>query len=178
MLKALTDKQDNQNLDTFSDREQRIFDFLFNTSVGVLSSTDPDGNPHGAVIYYSINRNFEVAFLTKSNTKKYDNIVRNKHVMLTVFDPLTQTTVQVTGIAKEIKDGSAVKGTAVRVLGTSLKSSNAGLMPISKLEAGSFTAFRINPVQVRMAVYARPDHGNYNELFETIESFKHTDDDS
>jgi hypothetical protein len=161
----------------FSDRKQRIYDFLFETSIGVLSSTDPDGDPHGAVIYYTINKDFEVEFLTKSETKKYDNLIHNDHVMLTVFEPLTQTTVQLTGVANEIKDGFIMDEIAGRVLGTSLKTSDAGLMPLNKLEAGSFIAFQIKPLQVRMAVYARPDPGDYNELFETIESFGHNEND-
>lgn len=177
MLDTLSNKTSNQNTKKFSDRKQRIFDFLFTTSIGVLSTADPDGDPHGAVIYYTINRDFEVAFLTKLETKKYDNLVHNSHVMLTVFEPLTQTTVQVTGVAKEVKNGSAMNGIAARVLGTSLKTSKAGLTPLSKLEAGSFVAFTIEPVQVRMAVYARPKPGEYNELFETIESFRHDEDD-
>lgn len=161
----------------FSDRKQRIYDFLFDTSVGVLSTTDPDGDPHGAAIYYTINKNFEVAFLTKAKTKKYDNLIHNNHVMLTVFEPLTQTTVQVTGIAKAVKSGFAMNEIAARVLGTSLKTSDAGVPPLSKLEAGSYVAFKIEPVQIRMAVYARPDPGDYSELFETIESFKHGEGD-
>jgi hypothetical protein len=40
---------------------------------------------------------------------------------------------------------------------------------IEKLEAGKYVAFVIQPVQVRMAVYARPDPGEYTELFETVE---------
>jgi hypothetical protein len=161
----------------FSDKKQRIYNFLFNTSIGVLSSTDSNGDPHGAVIYYTINKDFEVAFLTKSETKKYDNLIHNNHVMLTVFEPLTQTTVQVTGVAKEINDGFTMNEIAGRVFGTSLKKSDAGLTPLDKLEAGSFVAFKIEPLQVRMAVYARPDPGDYTELFETVESFGHNQAD-
>lgn len=161
----------------FSDKKQRIYDFLFSTSVGVLSSVDPDGDPHGAVIYYTINRDFVISFLTKSQTKKYDNLVHNNHVMLTVFDPLSQTTVQVTGTATEEKNGFVMNQIAGRVLGTSLRTSDAGLPPLDKLVAGSYVAFKIAPVQVRMAVYARPDPGEYSELFETVESFRHDEDD-
>ena len=154
-----------------SDRQQRIYEFLFETSIGLLSSTDPEGDPHGAVIYYTINKHFEVEFLTKVETKKYDNLIHNNHVMLTVFEPLTQTTVQLTGVAKEVTSGFVMDTIAARVLGTSLKTSDAGMHPLSKLDAGAYVAFKIEPVQVRMAVYARPDPGDYSDLFETVESF-------
>jgi hypothetical protein len=172
MVERLAGKRQPQRIVQLSERRQRIFDFLFSTSIGVLSSTDPDGDPHGAVIYFTITRDFVISFLTKAETKKYDNIVHHNHVMLTVFDASTQTTVQVTGIAKEIKSGVTINGIAGRVLGTSLKTSNAGLPPLNKLQAGSYVAFEIEPIQIRMAEYAHADPGGYNELFETVESFE------
>ncbi|MEO7363982.1 MAG: pyridoxamine 5'-phosphate oxidase family protein, partial [Candidatus Saccharimonadales bacterium] len=148
-----------------------IYDFLFESSIGVLSSTDPNGDPHGAVIYFTITKDFEVAILTKSGTRKYDNLMRNSHVMLTVFDSKTQSTAQLTGIAHEVKNGFDMNAIAARIQGTSLKTSETGLAPLSKLEAGSFVAFRIEPVQVRMAVYASSGAGNHAQLFETVETF-------
>ena len=91
--------------------------------------------------------------------------------MLTIFDPRTQTTVQVTGIAEEIIDSYEVNNIAGSITGISLKTSEGGLLPITKLEEGEFTAFQVKPVQIRMAVYGRPDPGSYEDLFESIESF-------
>lgn len=153
----------------FADKHKRIYEFLFTNPIGVLSSIGPNGDPHGAVIYFIVSKKFVIGFLTKSNTKKYDNLTHHSHVMLTVFEPFTQTTAQVTGVAKEITDGFTINEIAQRVLITSLRTSDAGMPPLSKLEAGGYVGFEISPVQVRMAVYDRPDSGEYTELFETIE---------
>jgi uncharacterized pyridoxamine 5'-phosphate oxidase family protein len=161
----------------FSDKRQRIYDFLISNGIAVISSVGPNNDPHGAVIYFTINRDFTVAFITKSGTKKYDNLRHNNHVMLTVFEPHTQTTVQISGRASEMTDSSEINGIAQRILGTSLRTSDAGSPPLTKLNAGSYVAFEVEPVMVRMAVYARPDPGDYTELFETIESFGHNYDD-
>lgn len=59
-----------QETKQFSDTQKRMYDFLFATSMGVLSTIDANGDPHGAGIHYTINKQFEVAFLTKSETKK------------------------------------------------------------------------------------------------------------
>ena len=157
---------------TYSDTETRIYEFLRDTAVGVLSSVTPNNDPHGAVIYFGIDRKFVVSLLTKSETKKYNNIMHNKHVMLTVFDTVTQTTVDLTGVAEEVSDPYQVNEIAQMNLQASMKSSYGGIPPISKLEAGAFTAFVIKPVLVRMAVYARPDSGGYGELFESVSSFE------
>lgn len=177
MLNTLTNRRHFKDHKTLTERQQRIYDFLYGNGIGVLSSVDPNGNPHGVVIYYTISRSFEVEFLTKAETKKYDNLKHNNHVTLTVFEPRSQTTAQIIGKAQEVKNGSEINGTAARVLGTSLRTSDAGLPPLSKLQAGEFVAFKIEPVQIRMAVYARPDPGDYSQLFETIESFELKNED-
>jgi len=171
MLSKITKSQYQKNEEPFSDRKQRIYDFLKTHPVGVLSTVSPDGNPHGVVIYYTIDKEFMVSFLTKAGTRKYDNLIRNDHVMLTVFEPQTQTTSQITGKATEIIDNYEVNEVARAILAASMKTSDAGIPPISKLEAGSYVGIKIVPVQIRMAVYARPDPGTYSEMFESIESF-------
>ncbi len=172
MLRRITHRKHSATSEPkFSDRQQRIYSFLREQRVGVLSTVTPDGDPHGVVIYYDIDKNFKATFLTRSQTHKYDNLKHRNHVMLTVFDLKTQTTVQITGKAVELTGSDEINKVAGATLATSLKTSDGGLPPSSKLEAGDFVAFRIDPVLIRMAVYARPGHGDYEELFESIESF-------
>jgi len=156
----------------FTQRQQRIYDFLSANQVGVLATVDPNGEPHGAVIYFSIDKDFMVTFLTKSGTKKYDNLTRNNHAVLVVFDPVTQTVAQLVGKAVEITDTNNINAIAAAVFKVSLKSSAHGTLPITKLEAGEYAAFQIQPVQIRMARYGQLDSGDYRELFESIESFE------
>ncbi|HSX16303.1 MAG TPA: pyridoxamine 5'-phosphate oxidase family protein [Candidatus Saccharimonadales bacterium] len=158
--------------DTLGHRQRRIYNFLKENHTAVLSSVTPDGNPHGAVVYYMVDADFTFHILTKKGTRKYDNLAHNGHVMLTIFKPETQTTAQVTGIALERGGNANINEVAGGVFGASLQTSTSGLPPIVKLHAGPFTTFRIVPKQIRMAIYARPDSGNYNELFDSIESFE------
>lgn len=159
---------DSQEL---SQRERRIYDFLKANPAGVLSTVDPDGDPHGTVIYFDVNRSFCVYFLTKTDTRKYDDIKRYNHVMLTVFEPKYQSVAQVTGIATEITDSTEINRIAGAAQSASLKTSRSGLPPISKLPAGEYSAFAIKPVQIRMAVYFKPGLNHPSGIFESIESF-------
>ncbi|HET6924517.1 MAG TPA: pyridoxamine 5'-phosphate oxidase family protein [Candidatus Saccharimonadales bacterium] len=154
------------------DRQQRMYDFMRENPVGVLSTVGPDGDPHGSVIYYGVDDALTVTFLTRLNTRKFDNLRRQPRVMLTVCDPETQAVLQVRGEAEQVADSEEINAVAARTLGASLHTSEYGLPPISKLEAGPFVGVRIIPKQLRMAVFARPDAGDYSDLFESVESFE------
>jgi len=160
-----------QRRQAYTARQQRIFNFLNEHHAGVLSSVTPDNNPHGVVVYYAIDHDFRIHILTKTGTRKYENLVHNDHAMLTVFDPDTQTTAQVSGIAVE-RSGLGNLNQVADALFPKLGMGGEGLPPIVKLQAGPFTTFQIEPVQIQMAIYARPISGSHEELFESIESFE------
>lgn len=149
-----------------------MYRFLSENPVGVLSTVTPDGEPHGVVVYFVTGKDFIISFMTKTGTRKYDNLAHNGRAYLTVFEPSTQTVVQVSGRAKEVTDSITTNAIAGSVLAVTQHSGQPGPTPLSKLEAGKYTAFDIEPYQVRMAVYARPDPGGPAELFESVESFE------
>jgi nitroimidazol reductase NimA-like FMN-containing flavoprotein (pyridoxamine 5'-phosphate oxidase superfamily) len=159
-----------------NERQRRIHDFLSGNRTGVLAMVDPDGEPHGVVVYYAVGDKFAISFLTKTHTKKYDNLIRNSHVMLVVFEPSGQKVAQITGKATEIKDNYEVNAVAADIFKTSLNTSESGMPPLVKLDAGAYTAFRITPGQIRMATFANPDSGDYENVFESIESFNLKED--
>ncbi len=160
----------------FTDRQRRIHDFLSQQHVGVLSTVTPDNDPHGAVVYYCLGEDFTICLLTKKGTRKYDNIMHNNHVMMTVFEPASQAIAQILGIATEYSAAKEVTEISNKIFKRMMQSHDNQLPPLVKLQAGAFTAFVIEPVQIRMAVYSRPDSGDYNELFESIESFELADE--
>lgn len=156
-----------------TERQQRIFDYLNGNPAGVLATVDPNGEPHATVIYHHIYEDdFSISFLTKRGTKKYDNLIRKNHVVLVVFDMFTQTVAQVFGEAQEVTDPEKINLIFRQTNQASLKTSDGGIPPIAKLNAGEFAAFMIEPVQIRMACYARPDSGDYSHVFESLESFE------
>lgn len=159
---------DENKLAFASEKNERIYTFLKEQPVGVLASVDPNSNPHAAVIYFGIDEDFKVSFTTKRDTKKNDNIKHNNHVMLVAYDPLSQTTIQITGVAKEITDDKEAAEAFQNTLAAARRASNSNMPPISKLLAGHYVTYRVNPVQIRMAIFSRPDSGGY-DIFETID---------
>lgn len=152
-----------------SDKNKRIHDFLSSHSVGIVSSVDPNNEPHLAVVYYSVDEQFQVTFTTKQGTKKASNLTRNNHAMFLVYDEKTQTTVQITAEAEDLTGSPELPEIFRRTIEASMNTSDGGVPPISKLAAGDYMAFRLRPAQIRMAVFNRPDPGGYDEVFETID---------
>ncbi len=64
-----------------SENNRRIFEFLQSEPVGVLATTNQDGSPQAAVIYFSVDEDFVITFTTKSETKKYTNLQNNNQVI-------------------------------------------------------------------------------------------------
>jgi len=153
-------------------REKRIYDFLNRMGVGVLASVSPNNEPHATVIYFVIEPNFLIRFLTKTGTKKYENILKNKRVTLAVFEAKTQSVVQVYGEAMELKNAQQINEVADAVNGVSNQTAAGNDMPIAKLDAGEFAAFQIIPKQINMASYARRTSSDHSRMFDSIESFE------
>jgi uncharacterized protein YhbP (UPF0306 family) len=160
-----------QDTAKLSDRQQHIYDFLKANPIGVLSSAAPNGDPHGAVIYFGVDEQLTISFLTKAKTRKYDNIKRHNNVALTVYEPQSQTTAQITGSAIEIENSDEINAVAGNNLSASLKTSKAGLPPISKLDAGAAVAFVIKPIQIRLVSYGDKEPGESANKVEEIETF-------
>lgn len=151
-----------------SERNQSIHDFLSTHPIGVLATADPNGEPHAAVLYFSIDKNFEIMFTTKSETKKHDNLQHNPHAMLVSYEASSQTTVQVTGSVEEVTDPDLSERILAGTTMAAMQTSESGVAPIAKLEAGDYVAYTLQPTHISMAVFARPDPGGY-DMYETID---------
>lgn len=159
----------SKTLASKSDKNKRVYNFLTTHPVGVISLVDPNNEPHSSVVYYSVDELFRITFATKQDTKKAGVLRSNNHVMFLVFDVKTQTTVQVTATAEDLSGSPELPEIFRHTIESSMNTSEGGVPPISKLAAGDYTAFRLHPVQIRMAVFNRPDPGGYDDVFETID---------
>lgn len=147
----------------------RAYSFLKDHAAGVLATVDPNGEPHGAVIYYGVDPSLTVMFLTKRGTKKSDNLAHHNHAMLTVFDERLQTTVQITGIVSEISNNVEISKLFRTILRASLHTGRSAVPPVTKLPGGEFIGYRLKPVQVRLSAYAHPAVRGPGKMFETID---------
>lgn len=151
-----------------TERNQRIYSFLQSQPIGVLATVDPNNDPHAAVIYFSVDDDFNILFVTKRDTKKSDNIEHNSHVMMVVYEAASQTTAQITGIAKQVTDTDIVAEALAGNVAAASQTSESGQSPLDKLRAGSHVAYCIQPASIKMAMFIRPDPGG-QDMYETAD---------
>lgn len=150
---------------------RRLWKFLREHKVGVLATVDADGDPHAATLYYTTDKPFTLWFVTKTGTKKHDNVSHNDRAMFVVYDAVSQTSVQITGLVAKVKDASRSRQVFADILAISAETSNSKVPPISKLLAGDYITYELEPKQIRMASFAdtKAKAHSYKEMFQTFD---------
>lgn len=139
-------------VNSFKDN-QEVYNFLNANPIGVLATTTKSGDPHGTTVYFKIDEDFNLYFLSKKDTKKVDNIKHNNNVMLVVFEPLKQINIQVSAVAKEVTDEESSGEIFKQILEITRQTSTAEIPPISKLFAGHYVAYKLVPKKISYSVY-------------------------
>ncbi len=152
---------------TLSRQSEDITKFLNNHHIGVLATASKEGIPHAATIYFSIDIDLNFYFITREKTTKHKNLSQNPNASLAVFEPSTQSTVQVQGTVSEV-DSKVFQEIFERVLKTTMNTSETVVPPFSRLEADGHVGYCLTPKTVRLAVYTRPDHNAADKLFEVV----------
>lgn len=152
-----------------SDKREHILEFLKNHNIGVLATVDPNGEPNAATIYFTVDDDLNVSFITKTGTKKHDNLIRQNHAMLVVYEASSQTTVEIVGIASAITGVSEVQDIFADILKISKSTSGNDVPPISKLNAGKYVGYQLESKEIRMASFVRAKSGDYSTIFETLD---------
>lgn len=128
-----------------SEEKPEIADFLNRNHVAVLSTADDDGQPHAATIYYFVDADMNIYFMTKEATRKYKNLKANPRAALAIYEASSQATVQIEGTASEITDSDHMNEIFKHVLAISNQTSQTAIPPVSRLDAGEYKCFRVTP---------------------------------
>lgn len=85
--------------------KQEALDFLKDRVIAVVATTDKNHKPNAATILYHIDDDMNFFFMTRKQTRKYENIMANPHVAIVVGIGDGPGTVQAEGEAREIENG-------------------------------------------------------------------------
>ena len=63
-----------------------ISEFIKSHSIAVMATVNSEGQPSSSTIFYTMSKNDEIWFLTKSDTTKYINLHHNSKASMTILD--------------------------------------------------------------------------------------------
>lgn len=148
--------------------KDRARDFIQKHPVGVVATSSKSGIPHAAAVYFVLDEELDIYFVTKEQTTKYKNISENPHVSIVMYDAENQSTLQTQGNAELVEDTAKFLKLFSKILNVSSDTSDSDRPPVSKLFAGDYFMFKISPTEVKIAEYTKPDKGDLSNLFEII----------
>lgn len=120
--------------------------FLGSHDLATLSTIDHEGNVHGAVVYYTADKNDNVFIVTKDRTHKAHNIEAYHQVALTMYDLSTMQTLQISGIAHEEKDAKIRQMVEKKILRPRFNDGHTALPPILHIPAGKYIVICVKPL--------------------------------
>ena len=150
------------------EEKKEIYAFLAAHRSGVLSTVNDQNQPHGSVVYFAVEDDDSFTFTTKHDTAKHEHLSKNPNVSLVVYDAASQTTVEISATAAEITDEHEAYLAFSKTVDASWKVSEAGVPPISKVNAGAYVAYRLTPSLIRRATFKDKTTGDRN-IFQVIE---------
>lgn len=118
----------------------------------VVSTVDAQGYPHGSTVYAGSDDQLNIYFMTKTGTTKSHNIDNQSAVALTFSGEDHQTTLQLSGTAREVI--SQTEGTpAFQVLASIKHASRDFRLPIAKLDSGHYIVYKVTTDHALLTEY-------------------------
>jgi len=85
-------------------QKQKLLEFMRQVPLGVLATVSSDGLPQAALVAISENENLELFFGTSNASRKYQNVMKNPRVAVTLSKEQERTTVQYEGTAVAVAE--------------------------------------------------------------------------
>ncbi len=147
---------------------QKVHTFLRHHPMGVLSTISSDGAPWGSAIYYVADEDFNIFFVTRAETFKFNNIDGRPVAALTIADADSQTTVQIAGSVSKVPVHDYMAVLFDKLAAIKPKTDYDWLPPISKIHAGNFMALRLTPSKLQYADFKQTKHDAHADYIEHI----------
>jgi len=135
--------------------EDNVAEFIKSQSKAVIATVDSESQPSTSVIFYIVDKNDEIFFVTKSHTTKFENIKSNHKAALTIVDSNKPIAVNLIGTATEITEQPNRDEIMQKVFQLSYSELH-DFAPIIKLHKGSFSVFKFTPTKAKMTDFTRP----------------------
>lgn len=137
--------------------EEMITSFINSHPQGVLTTLSASGKMQSSVINVFDLDNYQFAFMTKKDSRKYKNLHKNPAVSFVTFDPFSRTEAEIEGIAELVNAAEQTK----EILDTISKAAKLGKWHTSPYVStdDDYALFIIYPSKIHMTTYWEQDSG-------------------
>lgn len=132
-----------------------VTDFVKAHSRAVIATVDTDNQPSSSIIFYVLDKHDELHFITKSQTKKFENLKLNNKAALTIVDTDKPVAVNITGNVVEVTE-QAIRDEIMQDIFKLSYGELHDYAPIIKLHKGSFSVLKFIPHQAKMTDFTQP----------------------
>ncbi len=136
----------------------KIISYIERNPAAVLSTMGADG-PYGAVVYVIPASHGTLCFVTKNQTKKYQNILSQGAVSLTFFNENESTTLQVSGNAYAADNSQGLKEIVLEKMAKAHATVSSWLPPVTKITSGEYAVVGIEIKYARLSDFGAIDVG-------------------
>lgn len=141
--------------------QHEIVAYIKDNPVMVLSTMGKSGMPHGAAVYVVALSPEQLYFVTKTETRKFENLADNPNVSITIVNPLENSSLQAKGKAEVVSNPHVAELVMTKM--ASVHASSADWMPpIAKLRAGAYQLIGIRLDHARLAHFKGEQIGSQN----------------
>lgn len=128
--------------------------FLRRNALGTISSINADNEVDTANVYFRVEDDLTLYFVTKEQTRKFGNITERNTVTLSVVDEAGLCTAEIKGTASVVNESEDISETLL-ALHKEVEERGSGywIPPIGRLDAGPFVVVKIAPSHVRYIAY-------------------------
>lgn len=152
--------------------QTNVLNFLKNDEhiTAVLGTASANGIPHTSPVYYAIDDDFTLYFLTVSNTHKYKNLLENPHVSITIGFGPTHTSVQGVGTAEALEIDSPKQNSTILAIRDRLQGKGF-VWPVLKLthsDIDDVVVFKVTFTELYLLNLEQNNELSFKEEFQKV----------
>ncbi len=154
LSKPLYQKKEQTNYQPYKldiTKDKSSPDILDDTAI--LSTVDSKGHPYASVIHFVYGKDESYYLLTKTDTQKAKNIVKNKNVAFTVHPSGSLLVLYIRGTAERVDDKEVHDTIFNTIAAPQDYSEGTKFAPITKIDAGQYIVFKITPKDTKLLDY-------------------------
>lgn len=135
-----------------------------NHPLASLATVSPEGYPRSAFVYIAVDDDLSLYFMTRVGTKKYEHIMNNPRVAISIADEDGYKTIQAEGVAHEETSGEK-QAWIIDQIFKNAAAHPTWQLPISQMERSGYVCIRIESTWMRLGRFHK-ERGEH--IFEQI----------